>query len=285
LELPPAPEPEDFYASLNSYLEVILRATDKDGLTGEASVLLQPALVKIKVATYPAGLEVLVDEESVIDLEEVWSWSEHDLQLKAENQPPYIFASWSDGITSAERIVRLNMTEPSFVANYCVEDGGPCASGTESCCNYICNSDRKCAEEQVADHISTEGPEATDETTSPTDNPSTFEFHASNPPTSLEQEDKASNIAASHEPQNSPVPVKKSMRAAGEAILITVVLVVLVLVACVGLFLLQKRKSMYNQRCNSIAGKWNFLDVEKLPTDIGELSSDDGHSILQTSSC
>jgi hypothetical protein len=286
LELPPAPQPEDFFASLNSYLEVILRATDEDGLTGETSVLLQPFLVEIQVTTNPAGLEVFVDDESVLALEEVWSWSEHDLKLKAENQPPYIFTSWSDGGTSAERTVRLNMTENSFLANYCVEDGGPCEIGTNLCCNYACNANGKCGDEEFDEGFSlTNEPGDTDETTPPADNPTNNDHQASSPPTNVEQAEDASNGVASPDTETSQES-KKGASSAGKAILITVVLV---LVACIGLFLFQKRNQERAQlsirRATTMDGTSDFLDVEKLPTknDVGELSSDDGHATLQTS--
>jgi hypothetical protein len=288
LELPPAPEPEDLYASLNSYLEVILRATDEDGLTGETSVLLQPSLVEVNVATYPIGLDLLVDEESVLALDEVWSWNEHDLKLRAENQPPYIFTSWSDGITLAERTVRLNMTDPFFVANFCVEDGGPCDTDKESCCNNVCNDIGKCGEVELdTDTSLTKEPDSTHETTPPADNPSNNDNHASRPPTSVEQENEASNVGASAEPEKSSEP-EKGMSAVGKAVLIAVVLVVLAVVAYLGLHLLHKRNQLRDQRSiqrsNSIGGTSNF-DIEKLAKDVGESSSDDGNTLLQTSSC
>jgi hypothetical protein len=277
LELPPAPEPEDLYAALNSYLEIILRVTDKDGLTAESSVLVQPSLVKVEVDTYPTGLKILVDEEPLPTLQEVWSWTEHDLHLKVENQPPYVFTSWSDGVISAERTVTLNTTNLSFVANFCVQDGGSCE--LQRCCNATCNTNGKCGEGSEWDFLpATTSPEETDES-APSEvvssNPEIFDI--SNPPLNVEHDSDTSGTLTMSEPRNG-------ISAAGEAMLI---IVVLLSVAGIGLSLLYKRYRQQGQqsirRFTSRGSKSRFLDVEKLSTDDGEIFSEDG-TILQTPS-
>lgn len=276
MELPPAPYPEDFHASLNSYLEIILRVTDKDGLTAESSVLLQPALVKVVMDTYPAGLELLVDEEPVVAFQEVWSWSEHDLLLQAENQPPYVFVSWSDGVTAPERTVTLNATDLSYIANFCIQDGGPCDSETGMCCNATCNTNGKCGldgEEEVFSTAST--PEETEATTAPVDTNLDPEDQGSSPSLGLEQEDVTDSTDITPDP-------RKGMSLAGEAVLI---LAVLFSVSGIAYFLLYTRGKKEDARSippiTSAASKLGFVDVEKLSTD-GDSSSDDGNRVRQT---
>lgn len=137
-DLYPAPEPEDIHASLNSYIEIILRATDDYGLTTEVNRLVQPTLVMVAVDSNPTGLTITVEDEPLVAYEEVWSWEEHDLHLNADDQLPHVFQSWSDGVTDRKRVVRLNYSDPVFVANFCVVDDGPCPTGSSACCSGDC---------------------------------------------------------------------------------------------------------------------------------------------------
>lgn len=137
-DLYPAPDPEDFYASLNSYLQIFLRVTDENGLIAEVDTVVQPILVAVQVDSNPSGLTVVVDEVPVVTYQQVWSWQEHVLYLKAEDQLPYEFLSWSDGVTDRERNVTLNQNETSFMANYCVTDGGACPTDPSDCCSGVC---------------------------------------------------------------------------------------------------------------------------------------------------
>lgn len=145
IDLSPAPKPEDFYASTNSYLEVILYAKDEEtGLTGKAVRLVQPSLVTVGIDSFPPGLIVRVDDEPVTAYQTIVSWKEQDLELIAEDQPPYIFVSWSDGSTDPNHSIRLNYSEPAVTAVFCSE--GPCTEDLE-CCSGICFQDT-CVDEE-----------------------------------------------------------------------------------------------------------------------------------------
>jgi PKD repeat protein len=137
-DLYPAPDPEDFYAALNSYIQVFLRVTDENGLTTEVNQVVQPALVTVQVDSNPEGLTIVVDEVPLVTYQQVWSWQEHELVLKAEDQLPHVFLAWSDGVKDRDRVVTLNQSDTVFLANYCVSDDGACPSGPSECCSGAC---------------------------------------------------------------------------------------------------------------------------------------------------
>lgn len=139
LELPPAPEPEDFYAANNSYLEIMLTVADEYGLTATVSRLVLPKKFSVGIDSNPKGLDVYVDGEPVTSFQSIVSWQNHELHLVAEDQPPFVFTSWSDGVTERERSVKLNNTSDTMlVANFCTaSDGGFCSEGSQ-CCSEIC---------------------------------------------------------------------------------------------------------------------------------------------------
>ena len=93
----PAPEPEDFNAATNSYLEVIMYAVDSRGLTTTVSRKIMPMTRKVAVQSVPSGLKVLIDDFPVITPRTITTWARHKLRLEVSDQPPYIFKSWSDG--------------------------------------------------------------------------------------------------------------------------------------------------------------------------------------------
>lgn len=144
-DLFPAPRPEDFYASLNSYLEVFLRVRDENGLVGEATRLVHPSLVMVDIKSNIPATSIRVEDESITAPEKVWGWKDQDIHLKAENIPPYIFKSWSDGATDPERFATLNYSDPVFEAIFCVDDGENCEVGAGTCCNGECSPDGNCS--------------------------------------------------------------------------------------------------------------------------------------------
>lgn len=145
-DLYPAPEPEDFFASTNSYLEIILYAIDENGLTGEVNRLVQPMMVPVGIDSSPSAMKVVVDSETITAFEQVWSWKDQEITLEVEDQPPFIFQRWSDGDTSLSKNVVLNMTSPIFVAHFCVSDGGSCLEEEHECCQGVCNPNGICGE-------------------------------------------------------------------------------------------------------------------------------------------
>jgi hypothetical protein len=117
---------------------VILYAKDAEtGLTGIATTLVQPMLVSVGIDSFPPGLTVRVDDEPVTAYQTIVSWQEHNLEVTAEDQPPYTFVSWSDGSTESSISIRLNYSEPAITAIFCAEDEGTCNEDSE-CCSGIC---------------------------------------------------------------------------------------------------------------------------------------------------
>jgi PKD repeat protein len=140
-----APKPEDFYASLNSYLEIFLRVTDENGLVAQTNQVIQPTLVMVDVKSNIPGVSILINDEPITMPDEVWGWKEQEIRLKAENKPPFVFESWSDGVRDPERVATLNFSNPAFEAMFCVDDGGNCLIGPQTCCIGACNVDGICS--------------------------------------------------------------------------------------------------------------------------------------------
>ena len=152
MELFPAPEPEDFLAATNSYLKIIMYATDDNGLTTEIFVDVQPKKVQVSINSIPKGLTVLVDEYSVTTPETVTSWENFNLPLVIENQPPFKFSHWmksSDTTVATERIVEINVntsdmeknvniTELSLTAVFCIDAQFCSARAEVQCCTGSC---------------------------------------------------------------------------------------------------------------------------------------------------
>jgi len=139
LTLYPAPEPEDYFATTNSYLRIILSATDKDGLTSEIDRVVQPSLVVVELVSTPRWMKIMVDDEPVITSETVISWHEHDLRLEVKNQELYKFKSWADGNTARERKFKLSKHNgvQLIQANFCKMNENSCLEGDE-CCSESC---------------------------------------------------------------------------------------------------------------------------------------------------
>jgi PKD repeat protein len=121
IELSPAPEPEDFLASTNSYLEIILIVTDADGLETTVTLEIQPKTVSLDFDTQPSGLDVVVYDYIINTPQRIVAWENHELTISApDGEDPYEFDSWSDGGAQTHTItVPAKEDEvPSFVAVY-----------------------------------------------------------------------------------------------------------------------------------------------------------------------
>jgi len=97
----PAPPPEDIPSVLTSYLEILVTATDDDGLTATATVNVQPSVVNIELQVEPASLEGTIDF-SLTDYVlpppvTVPMWENGAATLEAPEIFGYTFVSWSDG--------------------------------------------------------------------------------------------------------------------------------------------------------------------------------------------
>mmetsp|Transcript_32376 Transcript_32376/g.76145 ORF Transcript_32376/g.76145 Transcript_32376/m.76145 type:complete len:907 (-) Transcript_32376:1135-3855(-) len=139
IELFPAPEPEDFFASTNSYLRIILTATDKDGLTTEVDRIVMPWKINVDIESHPSDIEVTVDAFPLKTSETIVSWMGHKLNVLANDQPPYHFREWWDGNTEQERRIELTADGQVIKALYCAQDYWLCMSDDECCSNSCVN--------------------------------------------------------------------------------------------------------------------------------------------------
>ena len=144
-DLYPAPEPEDFFAATNSFLKVILYATDSDGLTTEVQRDVQPRTVEVGVQSRPEVFEIVVGGYAVLPPLKVTSWVNYNLPLKVEDHPPYIFKEWSDGNTSRSRTMKLSSTDenPTITAFFCIRTNATCYASAR-CCTGYCSANLLC---------------------------------------------------------------------------------------------------------------------------------------------
>ena len=96
-----APEPEDFDASLTSYLEILLTATDSQGLSATVSRKVYPRKVEVLIDSVPRGLEVIAYGDVHVTPKKVITWDNHVFEVEAYDQTidgsTYTFDSWNDG--------------------------------------------------------------------------------------------------------------------------------------------------------------------------------------------
>ena len=114
------PEPEDLAAAANSYLEVILTATDLQGLSTTVSQNLLPNKVDVSFATVPPGFRVSVNG-ALIGQQTVTSWEGYVLHVGVPTQAdgsghPWVFAGWSDGGAAIHDIATLS-SPATYVAS------------------------------------------------------------------------------------------------------------------------------------------------------------------------
>ena len=93
-----APPPEDLLAATNSYLQILVTATDSQGLQTTVSRNIMPRSVYIDFDTRPSNLDVLLVEDYVVTTPaRVLSWENHLLKVDLLLISNYLFDSWSDG--------------------------------------------------------------------------------------------------------------------------------------------------------------------------------------------
>jgi glucose/arabinose dehydrogenase/PKD repeat protein len=104
-----APAPEDINSTQNSYLEIILTATDSNGLSSTVRQDLRPHVVNAVFQSSPSSLRLQVAGSTITTPHTVPSWEGWDFPVNAPNQrsssgQPYKFSSWSDGGTALHTI-------------------------------------------------------------------------------------------------------------------------------------------------------------------------------------
>lgn len=114
LRAPHAPAPEDFLASTNSYLRVLLTARDPaTNLTATVTRDVMPKTRTLYFETDPPGLELTLDgydiktPDNVGEVLEVVTWVRHSFSIDVRDQGEMVFDSWSDGTTERHSITKI----------------------------------------------------------------------------------------------------------------------------------------------------------------------------------
>ena len=140
------PKPEDYNASLNTYLEISLSVIDENALLAQTGRIVQPKLLKLNLTSNIPGSTIRVEDEAIMMPEEIWGWENQQMRLRAENLPPFVFRSWSDGLRDPERLTTLGFSKDiPLEARFCVDDGGKCQKGFRTCCLGECNRKGICS--------------------------------------------------------------------------------------------------------------------------------------------
>lgn len=136
------PAPEDLAAVGNSYVEIQLTATDLSGATATVTRNLQPRMVDLTFATFPAGLTFSVNATAFTGPQVVTSWEGWVLNVVAPTWQvaagqTWIFSSWADGAPSTR-----NLTTPAapttYTATYQLStDSGPEGYFTLAPCRVV----------------------------------------------------------------------------------------------------------------------------------------------------
>ena len=95
------PEPEDFNSTQDSYLEVLLTATDSKGLSTTISQAVQPRRVNLTFQTVPTGFNLVAQGQPITAPKTLVGWKDWKIQVAAPDQRngsgvQYHWTSWSD---------------------------------------------------------------------------------------------------------------------------------------------------------------------------------------------
>jgi glucose/arabinose dehydrogenase/PKD repeat protein len=118
-----APAPEDLSATTNSYLEVILTATDSGGLSATVTRDVMPKTVAITFATNPAGRTLVVNGVSIVGPTTITSWQGYVLNVSVPKQNPWKWTSWSDG-GARNHSITTPATPTTYTATFTQGGGG-----------------------------------------------------------------------------------------------------------------------------------------------------------------
>lgn len=138
ISLFPAPSPEDFLAATNSHLEILLTATDSDGLSTTVSQIVLPKTVWLNFETSPPGMDLFVDAFRIETPQKILSWENHPLHAVAPSgDDTTVFLGWSDGGTSVDHLIRVTPgdadEEMRYIAQYGTTSDFGCQSISARC--------------------------------------------------------------------------------------------------------------------------------------------------------
>ncbi|GEM_PF-899435 len=121
------PEPEDLDAAKDSYLRIMLTATDANGLAQTVTRDLRPRMVDVTFTTDPPGRTVTAGGLTLTGPSTVRSWEKYQIPVSAVDQidpsgAAWTFDSWSDGGARSHTI-----TTPAAPTTYTATfaPGGP----------------------------------------------------------------------------------------------------------------------------------------------------------------
>lgn len=116
-----APAPEDLLAATNSFLEVVVEATDASGAVAAASRNIQPRKVNLTFHTDPLGLDLRVNSQTIPGGTTVTSWENYLLSVSAptqtRNDVEFEFDSWLDG-APPNRAILTPPSPASYTAKF-----------------------------------------------------------------------------------------------------------------------------------------------------------------------
>jgi len=134
-DLWPAPEPEDFDASLTSYLAIRLTATDSKGLSATTEILVKPKVVEIELDSVPSGLTLIANGDKFITPTTITTWENHKFDIKAPlqemNGVNFGLDFWSDGGDETHTIIVPASKPAPFIAQYGKNKPRPIISSPE----------------------------------------------------------------------------------------------------------------------------------------------------------
>ena len=118
-----------------SYIQIVLRVSDKRGLSGTASLNFQPNTVGVSLQSVPAGIPLLAGTEEAATPFAVTAIDGSEIQITAPataevGGKKYAWQSWSDGGPIGHAILAAG--SPSFTATYAEVAGPPSGGGTGS---------------------------------------------------------------------------------------------------------------------------------------------------------
>lgn len=151
-----APPPEDLTAAASSHLEILLTATDSQGLTKTIVQDLRPNPVTMRFETAPAGLTVGVNEVDVTGPGEITAWEGQAVDLVAAEQlhegRTWALDEWSDGGTPSHR-VSASATPAMRTAHFAPEHSTVEVSGTDLLIRGAARTGSRLSIEQGADGL------------------------------------------------------------------------------------------------------------------------------------
>jgi glucose/arabinose dehydrogenase len=112
-----------------SYIDVVLRVSDKRGLSGTATLKINPRTVNLSLASNPSGIELLASSTKAFSPFSVSAIDGSEIQLSAPQTAvvggrTYTFSGWSDGGARAHPIL-VSSAVTKYTASYTTPPGPP----------------------------------------------------------------------------------------------------------------------------------------------------------------